>query len=306
MVIVRAAEQAPADATPAQVAQAEEIGVAKATGDSTRTGRPMSVARLRQAVRRMFATIDPELADRHEAALLGRQERAAENETWFSLGDNGNGTWSGKFTIPDLHGQLLKEALERLTAPRRLNRPPTGETVVDPSAPATGVWEKWGAGFCELLEHLPTAGWSHSASAGVTMLVTIDLERLRDDLGAAGLDGGARVSAGEARRLACEAGIVPVVLDGESQPLDLGRESRLFTTAQRKALAVLHDTCGIESCERPYAWRELHHQQPWSHGGATDLADAVPLCGYHHRRAHDGRFVLGRQPGGGWRLHPRR
>jgi hypothetical protein len=177
MVIVRAAEQAPADATPEQVAQAEELVVAKATGDSTRTGLPMSVARLRRAVRRMFATIDAELADRHEAALLGRQERAAENETWLSLGDNGNGTWSGKFTIPDLHGQLLNEALERLTAPRRLNRDAAGATVLDASAPATGLWEKWGAGFCELLEHLPTAGWSHSASAGVTMLVTIDLER---------------------------------------------------------------------------------------------------------------------------------
>ena len=44
-------------------------------------------------------------------------------------------------------------------------------------------------------------------------------------------------------------------------------------------------------CDRPYAWCELHHEDPWSHGGRTDLDLAVPLCGYHHRRMHDPRFV---------------
>ncbi|WP_406832976.1 HNH endonuclease signature motif containing protein [Pedococcus sp. KACC 23699] len=41
---------------------------------------------------------------------------------------------------------------------------------------------------------------------------------------------------------------------------------------------------------RPYAWSELHHEDPWSQGGRTDLAKAVPLCGHHHRRAHDPRY----------------
>ena len=45
-VIVNAAEQAPAEATPAQVAAAEEWLVAKATGAGTRSGRPTG----RQAV----------------------------------------------------------------------------------------------------------------------------------------------------------------------------------------------------------------------------------------------------------------
>ncbi|MCA1781423.1 MAG: hypothetical protein ABR500_06020 [Dermatophilaceae bacterium] len=44
-------------------------------------------------------------------------------------------------------------------------------------------------------------------------------------------------------------------------------------------------------CDRPYAWCELHHEDPWGGGGHTDLHLAVPPCGYHHRRMHDPRFV---------------
>ncbi|NYG06459.1 hypothetical protein BJ986_000946 [Phycicoccus badiiscoriae] len=95
------------------------------------------------------------------------------------------------------------------------------------------------------------------------------------------------MSASEARRLACNAGLVPAVLDGASLPLDLGRAERFFTEAQRVALATRYDACAAFGCDRPYAWCELHHEDPWHRGGKTDLALAVPLCGHHHRRAHD-------------------
>ena len=97
------------------------------------------------------------------------------------------------------------------------------------------------------------------------------------------------LSAAEARRLACSAGILPVVLDGRSLPLDLGRSKRFFTEAQRVALATTYDECAAPGCDRPYAWCELHHEDPWSRGGATDFGLAVPLCGFHHRLAHDPR-----------------
>ena len=134
-VIVGAAEQAPDEATSVQVAQAEEWLVAKATGQGTRSGRGLDAKRLRQTARRMFAAIDVDLADRHEAILLGRQTRTAEAETFLSLHDNGDGSFSGRFRIPELHGHLLTQALDRLTAPRRLTRDANGDPVVDVSAP---------------------------------------------------------------------------------------------------------------------------------------------------------------------------
>ncbi|CAB4703209.1 MAG: DUF222 domain-containing protein [Actinobacteria bacterium] len=303
-VIVNAAEQAPPEATHEQIATAETILVDKATGVGTRSGRPMNARRLRQVARRMFDPVDRDLADRHEAIMLGRESAHARRETYLSLHDNGDGTWSGRFVVPELHGSLLRQALDRLRAPRRLTRDRDGRTLVDPSAPAgLGGYELDGAALCELVEHLPTVG--HAAN-GVTSLVTIGLEALRGEPGAGRLDTGTRITASEARRLACEAGLVPVVLGGESVPLDLGRERRLHSSHQRRALAVVHDTCAVDGCERPFAWCEIHHPLPWSQGGRTDLSNAVPLCGWHHQRAHDDHFELRRASGIGWRLHPRR
>src|SRR6188472_3034618 len=131
--------------------------------------------------------------------MLGREERAAEAETWLSLGDNGNGTWTGKFVIPALHGQLLQRHLDTLTAPRRLSRGRDGEQVTDPTLPGTGLvlsgTERLGLAFTELLEHLPTDG--HAAN-GTTLLITLDLDTLTTGLGAARLETGDHLSAGEA------------------------------------------------------------------------------------------------------------
>lgn len=245
--------------------------------------------------------------------MLGRQRRRAEAETFLQLGDDGDGSFSGRFRIPELHGHLLLRALERLSAPRRLARDAAGRPVVDDTVTPCGTLEVHGQALCELLEHLPATG--HAAN-GTTLLVTIDLDHLtrqlpdhllpdRVEVGTGRLDLGVRVPAGEVRRLACEAGIVPVVMGGPSQPLDLGREQRLHTRAQRHALATHHETCAATGCERPFAWCEIHHPHPWSRGGATDLDNALPLCGHHHRRAHDPTWRLRRHPDGTWRFHRR-
>ena len=200
-MILDAAEQAPPEATAEQVRAAEELLVAKATGDATRSGRPTDARRLRQVARRMFDPVDRDLADRHEAIILGRETRTAEAETFFALHDNGNGTFSGKFLIPELHGHLLRHALERLTAPRRLSRDRAGELVTDPTALGTGcganLYEVRGAAFLELVEHLPTTGHGPNSAE---LLVTVELEALMSGLGTAGLDTGVRITAGDARR----------------------------------------------------------------------------------------------------------
>ena len=141
-----------------------------------------------------------------------------------------------------------------------------------------------GHAFAELLAHLPTDHLHNKTSA--TVVVQIRDDALRGALAAAGLDTGERISSGQARRLACTAGLLPAVLDGRSLPLDLGATQRLFSQTQRLALSTRHTHCAAQDCQRPFAWCEIHHRQPWHRGGPTDLANAVPLCGHHHRRAH--------------------
>jgi hypothetical protein len=308
-VIVNAAEQAPAEASSDQRAAAEQWLVDQATGAGTRSGRGLDAKRLRQAARRMFARIDPGLADRHEAILLGRETRTAEAETYLALHDNGDGSFSGKFRIPELHGHLLKQALDRLTAPRRLCRDKSGDPVVDETALGIGhgsnIYETSGAAFCELIEHLPVRGWPGHGGNGCEVIVKIDLDALLTGIGAAGLDTGVAITAGEARRLACNAGIIPAVLDGNSMPLDLGRSRRLHNRSQRRAYALTHDTCAVAGCTRPFAWCEIHHLIAWARGGPTDFYNGIPLCGHHHRRAHDTRFELRQRPDGEWAFHRR-
>ena len=108
-----------------------------------------------------------------------------------------------------------------------------------------------------MLEHLPTDRLHGKVAA--TVVVTLDHDKLRNQAAAAGLDTGDRISAAETRRLACGAGILPAILSGASQVLDLGRTQRFFTEAQRTALATRHTTCAADGCDRPFAWCELHH-----------------------------------------------
>jgi hypothetical protein len=167
-----------------------------------------------------------------------------------------------------------------------------------------GPWDHArGTAFCELLEHLPT-DHLHSRTAA-TVVVTLDERALRGGLSAAGLDTGDMVSSGEARRLACNAGIMPAVLGGRSEVLDLGRLKRLFSGPQRIALGLRFTTCVADGCERPFAWCELHHRRPWSQQGRTDLADALPLCHFHHQRIHDTGFVHATLPDGSVRFSRR-
>lgn len=115
-----------------------------------------------------------------------------------------------------------------------------------------------------------------------------------------------QITAAHARRLACTAGILPAVLGGASEILDLGRTRRLFTPAQRKALRLRDRECRAEGCTIPGAWCEAHHTTPWTHGGKTDLADGVLLCHHHHHRAHHTDHTTERLPNGDLRYHRRR
>lgn len=98
------------------------------------------------------------------------------------------------------------------------------------------------------------------------------------------------------RRLACDAGIVPVVLGGDGLPLDVGRARRLATPEQRTALRAMYRTCAVDGCDRDFDHCEIHHLLEWIDTGPTDLANLLPVCSHHHHRAHEGRWRLELDP----------
>ena len=95
------------------------------------------------------------------------------------------------------------------------------------------------------------------------------------------------------RRLCCQANIIPAVLDGDSQPLDLGRGKRLASPAQRSAILTMHRTCGYPGCTTSVERCEVHHTEEWlADNGPTDLDKLVPLCCKHHHLVHEGGWTL--------------
>ena len=234
---------------------------------------------LRRLARRAIEAVEPDqtTVDAHENELIRSEEQAAREKCSLTLHDNGDGTTTGHFTMPALAAAMLGKVIDAMTAPRRMR---------EEAADRSFDWQhRRGLAFAELLEHLPTDHLHNKTAA--TVVVTIDHTVLGGALKAAHLDTDHHLSAGEARRLACNAGILPAVLGTKSVALDLGRESRLFSEAQRIAKGLEHTTCAAAGCERRYAWCELHHRQPWAQGGRTNLADAIPLCSQHHHRIHD-------------------
>ena len=99
-----------------------------------------------------------------------------------------------------------------------------------------------------------------------------------------GLSG--RGGIGVTRRIACDAGIIPAVLGSVSQPLDVGRQSRLATGPLRRALVLRDRGCAFPGCDRPPRWTDAHHVQHWSDDGPTELSNLVLLCSFHHRLIH--------------------
>lgn len=103
---------------------------------------------------------------------------------------------------------------------------------------------------------------------------------------------GRPISAATVRRLACNGDLLPAVLGSEGEILDLGREVRSFTNAQRKALAIRDRGCVYPGCSRPAATTEAHHVKPWSEGGQTNVGNGACLCLHHHLMLHAGLFTL--------------
>jgi len=237
---------------------------------------------LRRLGRRVLEVVDPEAAEAHEAALLEAEERRAEKTTTFSMHRDGHGAVQGRFVLPELQGAMLEKALRAIAAPKHV-RAEHGPGAYDHARPTP---ERLGQAFAEYVERFPATGLPEAGGVAATVVITMDLDTLTGGLGAAALDNGERLSAAAARRLACEAGLVPMVLGSRSVVLDQGRRTRFHTEAQRLALIVTQRHCQAAGCDVPGAMCHTHHTTPWSRGGHTNIRDAQLLCPRHHAREH--------------------
>jgi hypothetical protein len=107
---------------------------------------------------------------------------------------------------------------------------------------------------------------------------------------------GETVPVASIRRLACDADLVPIVVDGRGVVLHEGRRRRHASEAQRRAMRAMYRTCGHPQCAVRFADCDLHHVTPWHTGGATDVHNLLPLCSKHHHLVHEGGWQLSLRP----------
>jgi hypothetical protein len=290
-VIVRALDELPAERLSEEVLdRAEAHLVAEAAHFAPRE--------LRVIGRRILEVVAPEIGEQHEAQQLAKEEDRADRRTSLTSTRLGDGTTRITLHLPDTVAARLHTYLEAFTSPRH---PGTGQADRIP------VDRRRGQAFCDLLEALDPRRVPVHGGDATTLIVTVSLEDLRRDLGVAQIGPSDRLSAGEARRLACTASIIPAVLGGRSEVLDLGRSSRLFKPAQRKAMILRDRECRAQGCTVPAMWCEVAHHwgRPWARGGRTDLKDGMLLCSWHHHRVHDNTYDATRMPNGDVRFSRR-
>jgi hypothetical protein len=128
----------------------------------------------------------------------------------------------------------------------------------------------------------------NGARPHVTVHTTI--EGLRGAPGST-LEDGTPIASATAQRLACDGTLSRVVKAG-SVVVDVGRATRSVSPAQWRALKARYRTCAFPGCDRPINWTSPHHVEFWSRGGNSDLPNLLPLCYYHHRLVHEGRWQI--------------
>jgi hypothetical protein len=105
-------------------------------------------------------------------------------------------------------------------------------------------------------------------------------------------------------RFACDAVLQTALLAKNGAVLDLGRDVRTVSPAQRRALVARDRGCVVPGCTAPAHLCEAHHIVYWRHGGATDITNLALVCGRHHTAIHTGTWSLTVQNGIPWAMPP--
>ena len=250
-VITRAVAALPAGAGPAVVD--------KAAATLAGHARDHEPAVLRRLGERILQVVAPDMAEEAELAALGRAARRAHRDRFLTLSDAGDGAVRLSGRLGAEAAAVVRAALEPLCRPV----PGDGRTPAQRRADAL-------TDICRLA--LSTSELPDHGGEPPQVVVTTSYDTLTRQLGPGLLDTGETLTPEAVRRLACDARILPAVLDGAGQPLDLGRQRRLVTGALRRALVLRDGGCCFPGCDRPARWCQGHHVRHWVDGGATCLS----------------------------------
>ncbi|MFG1648576.1 DUF222 domain-containing protein [Micromonospora sp. NPDC049275] len=235
---------------------------------------------LRKLSLRILDHVAPEVADAAAKTALEAEARRAARDRHVTLSTLTDGRLRLTGILDTETAGLLRAAIDPLTAPSGPD---------DHRSPGQRRHDAF-ADLCRLT--LRTGELPEHGGEVAQLVVTTSFDGLVRQLDAGTLDTGLGLTPETVRRLACDAAVLPAVLGGAGQVLDVGRQRRLITGALRRALVLRDRGCAFPGCDRPPRWCDAHHIHHWADGGDTSLANAVLLCGHHHRHIHHGDWTV--------------
>jgi uncharacterized protein DUF222/HNH endonuclease len=259
--IAKVVEKAPAEHANQVDAELAELAHEFHPSDLTRLGK------------RVLDTLVPDGDKPDDRAVTEIQNR-------LDLQEHEDGSLSGHFTLGAESAAHLLPLLSPLTKPQ----PGDDRTLT----------ERQGDALAEVIRLAADSGNAPiEGGERPHIAVTVSLDTLRTGIGRATLDDGRTLTPEQTRRLACDAGVIPIVLGTRSEPIDIGESKRLADKRLRRALAIRDTGCAAPGCGRTPNQCHAHHVQHWADGGPTTLANMVLVCAFHHRLIHHA----------GWQVH---
>ena len=255
-----------------------------------------------------------ELFDDHEATLLAEAQRLSVDDTirlanhWHHMADTDgaapddadqsarlsplyDGRWRLDANLNPEGGAVFAKVLDQIMDD--LFRSSQNDGVA-----ARGVANLRADALVEMARRA-SAARDDAPAARPLIVVRVDLSDLERRAGwPATTENGYPLSWETMNRLLCDADVCRVVTDGPSRVVDVGRDERTATQAQRRALLIRDAGCVFPGCDRPPGWCQAHHIVWWEHGGTTDLTNLCLLCHRHHVAVHKGLFTITRDQQG--------
>lgn len=257
-------------ATPADLEAAERTLAGQAPG--------LTLDQLAKVIARAEAHLDPDGVPPREEELRGQR--------FLRMQEDRSGMLHLTGAFDPEHGAAIMVAIDAIVG-AELGAQRDADASSDVDAPRRSVAMMRADALVKICEHLLGCAHRDTPLRGATVVVRMTLEDLRAGTGHATIDGlAAPVSIATARRMAADAGIIPVVLGGDSEILDWGRQRRLFIRAQKLALTERDGGCAM--CGVPPGHAKVHHIRWWARDrGPTDLDNGILLCESCHHRIHD-------------------